>query len=104
MPGYELVLQFRGRRVETEEEIVEIEDAVVELLSDGESWEGHEVGRDARNICLLTGDANATLARLIPFLERASLLEHVVAAARPLAGEAYTVLWPQDGRPAFHRA
>ena len=43
MDGYELVLQFRGRRVETEDEVGEIEDALFELLEDGERWDGHEV-------------------------------------------------------------
>ena len=44
MPAYELVLQFRGRRVETEDEVVEIEDVLDELLREAETVDDHEVG------------------------------------------------------------
>ena len=94
MAAYELVLQFRGRRVETEDELIEIEDAMFELLGDGEAWDGHEVGVDARKITIVTNDAQATFDRLAPFLARAALIEHVVAAARPLRGDDYTTIWP----------
>ena len=40
MAAFELVLQFRGPRVETEDEVVEIEDALFELLGDGETLAG----------------------------------------------------------------
>lgn len=103
MDGYELVLQFRGRRVETEDEIGEIEDALFELLEDGERWDGHEVLAGARNICVTTRDANATFARLTPFLSQAGLLDHVIAAARPLADGAYVTLWPHGHAEDFSR-
>lgn len=101
--SFELVLQFRGPRVETEDEVVEIEDALVELLADGESWDGHEVGVQARNITILTSDAPATFERIKPFLVRADLIGHVAVAARPLAGDAYTTLWPRDDGRGFCR-
>lgn len=103
MDGYELVLQFRGRRVETEDEVGEIEDAIFELLEDGERWDGHEVLAAARNICVTTHDAHTTFARLAPFLAQAGLLDHVIAAARPLAGDAFTILWPQGHGKDFTR-
>jgi hypothetical protein len=104
LDGYELVLQFRGRRVETEDEIVEIEDALLEILEDDELWDGHEVLASARNISVTTRDPKATFARIAPFLASAGLIGHVVAAARPLAGEAFTTLWPHDHGQAFSRA
>ncbi len=103
MDGYELVLQFRGRRVETEDEVGEIEDALFELLEDGERWDGHEVLAGARNISVTTRDAHATFARLVPFLSRAELLDHVIAAARPLAGDAFVTLWPRGHAEDFSR-
>ncbi|MFO1303145.1 MAG: hypothetical protein U1F54_05395 [Burkholderiales bacterium] len=103
MDGFELVLQFRGRRVETEDEVAEIEDALFELLEDGERWDGHEVLAAARNISLTTNDAHATFARLTPFLSQAGLLDHVIAAARPLAADAFTTLWPQAHGKDFSR-
>ena len=102
MAAFELVLQFRGPRVETEDEVVEIEDALFELFAEGEAWEGHEIGTAARSIFVATDDAQATFARLSPFLLRAGLMEHVIAAARPTATERYTTLWPRGH--AFSRA
>jgi hypothetical protein len=94
MTMYELVVQFRGREVETEEEIVEIEDVMFELLADGETIDGHEVGAQARNISLMTGRPRDTFARLQPFLAQAALIDHVIAAFRSPNEHAYTVIWP----------
>ena len=99
MSGYELVLSFRGRKVETEDEIVEIEDALFELLETGETWDGHDVRAAARNVSVLTPDANATFARIAPFLSGAGLIDHVTVAARPLASDTFVTLWPRTGEP-----
>ena len=99
---YELVLQFRGREVETEDEVVEIEDALFELLTPDETLDGHEVGAHARNISLTTRDPRRTFARVTPFLTEAALLDHMVAAFRLLPEHAYTVIWPAH-EAAFNR-
>jgi hypothetical protein len=97
--GFELVLSFRGRKVETEDEVVEIEDALFELLEAGESWDGHELRAASRDVCVLTPDAEATFARIAPFLSGAGLIEDVTVAARPLAGDTFVTLWPRRGEP-----
>lgn len=97
----ELVLQFRGSRVETEDEIAEIEDALFELLGDGDTWTGHEITREVRNILIDTRDAAATFARVLPFLERAGLVDAMAAGVRPEDATNYVALWPA-GR-AFSR-
>ena len=103
MSGYELVLSFRDRHVETEEEILEIEDALFEILEPGETWDGHDVGASSRNVCVVTPDADATFARISPFLSSAGLIDHVTVAARPLAGGAFVTLWPRSGEPFDRR-
>jgi hypothetical protein len=95
LEAYELVLSFHGPRVETEDEIVEIEDALVELLEPGETWDGHAMRATTRDVSILTPDARDTFARVKPFLVRAGLIDHVTAAARPLAGERFVTLWPR---------
>jgi hypothetical protein len=97
--SYELVLSFRGRKVETEDEIVEIEDALFELLENGETWDGHDMRAAARNVSVVTPDAQATFARIAPFLAAAGLIDHVTVAARPLAGDIFVTLWPRSGEP-----
>jgi hypothetical protein len=103
MPAFELILQFRGRRVETEEEVAEIEDVLVELLADGEALHGHEIGAAARNISIVTDDAHATFRRLEPFLARAQLTGELTAATAPLATQRYTLVWPRNGGTPFSR-
>ena len=103
MGGYELVLQFRGRQVETEDEIVEIEDALSEVLVTGEACAGHDVASSARTILVETPDAQATFARIAPFLMRAGLIDDVVVAARALAGTDFVTLWPRPGDPFDRR-
>ena len=103
MPSYELVLQFRGRQVETEDEVVAIEDVLVELLPATDTLDDHEVGTGARNIFVTTSDPQATFTHIAPFLARAALLDHVTAAFRVPTGDAYTVIWPEN-TAAFARA
>ena len=99
MSDFELVLSFRGRKVETEDEVVEIEDALVELLEAGESWDGHEVRAAAREVSLRTPDAHATFSRILPFLSGAGLIDDVTVAARPSASGTFVTLWPRSGEP-----
>lgn len=94
---HELVLAFRGRRVETEDELTEIEDALFELVPDGDAWDRHEVGADARRIVFDAADPALAFARFAPFLASAGLIDHVVATSRPAVGGATVTLWP---RPA----
>jgi hypothetical protein len=82
--------------VETEDEIVEIEDALVELLECGEAWDGHAMHASSRDVSILTPDARDTFARVEPFLVRAGLIDHVTASARPLADDRFVILWPRD--------
>ena len=103
MNGYELVLSFQGRKVETEDEVVEIEDAIAEILELGERLDDHDVHASPRNVCVVTPDAQATFARVAPFLSSAGLIEHVTVAARPLGGGEFVTLWPRRGEP-FDRA
>lgn len=101
MPSYELVLQFRGRAVEDTHEVMEVEEALAEMLTEGEDLDGHDIAPSAREIRIATDDAEATFARIRPFLARAQLLDDTIAAARALPGERYWVLWPDDHRLAF---
>ncbi len=101
MPSFRLVLQFRGRAVEDVDEIVEIEDALFEMLAAGEELDGHDIGASARNIYIATTDPAATFRRLTPFLARAQLLTEVIAAARGPEVHEFVVLWPQDHACAF---
>ena len=101
MPDVQLVLQFRGTAVEDVDEVTEIEDALFEMLEDGEELDGHDVRAGARSIYVLTPSPEATFRRVLPFLARARLLDAVTAAFRPPGAAAFTILWPADRREPF---
>jgi len=92
--GHRLTLAFRGRAVEDLEEVLEVEDALCEMLAGAEELDGHEVTSQARLIFVLTDDADITFRRLLPFLRNAALLPHLTASAMPVAGGAAAILWP----------
>lgn len=94
MPAAVLVLRFHGRAVEDIDEVREVEDALSELLGDGEDVDGHEFAADAREIRIATADARATFAHIAPFLARAGLLDQTVAVVRSPPGERESVVWP----------
>lgn len=90
-----LVLRFHGRGVEDIDEVREVEDALSEILAEGEEVDGHAIGADAREIRIATFDAPATFARITPFLSRAGLLGETIAAVRSRSGEQETIVWPR---------
>jgi len=104
VPAFQLVLQFRGASIEDLDELLEVEDALIEMLEDREELAGHDIGTRARNIFIVTDDPDATFRRLSPFLERARLLIRLIVAARPVNEERYRILWPPDRRAEFSLA
>jgi hypothetical protein len=104
MADGQLVLQFRGTAVEDVDEVREIEDALFEMLDEGEELAGHDVLASARNIYILTAAPEATFRRLEPFLARARLLDAVAAAFRSPGSAAFTRLWPAGRREPFSLA
>jgi hypothetical protein len=101
MPTSRLVLQFRGRAIEDADEVAEVEDALFEMLADGEALDGHDISVAARNVYVLTDDPTGAFRRFEPFLTRAGLADGLVAAYRPPAADAYTILWPHAPAAPF---
>jgi hypothetical protein len=101
VPAFQLVLQFRGTSVEDLDELLGVEDALFDMLEEGEELAGHEIGAGARNVFIDTEDPDATFRRLTPFLERAGLLSALTVAARPVSEERYRMLWPPGQHAGF---
>ena len=101
--AHELVLQFRGLAVEDRDELVEVEDAIAEILGADEELDPHRITATLREIRITTADAGATFARIRPFLAKAGLLRDMVAAARTPPDHDYVVLWPEGARDDFVR-
>jgi hypothetical protein len=95
-----LTFAFHGRAVEELNEVLEVEDALYEMLADGEEMDGHEMAAQARRIFVLTDNGEATFRRLQPFLRNAGLLDEMTATAEPQDGGEVIVLWPAAPAPA----
>lgn len=78
----DLVLRFHGTRVETADEVAEIEDALVEILAPGDTLADPEIASTARSIVIVTRNVQDTWHRVLPFLERAGLAAELDAGAR----------------------
>jgi hypothetical protein len=101
VPLARLVLQFRGRAIEDADEVAELEDALFEMLADGEALDGHDISAAARNVYVLTDDPTAAFRRFEPLFLRAGLADELVAAYRPHASDAYAILWPHTAGVPF---
>ena len=98
---YQLVLQFRGDSLSDYDTIVALEDELITELGDSTDVDGHDAGSGETNIFILTDDPVATFRRSLPVLERTQALHNAKAAYRPVAGDEYTVVWPEGSTDRF---
>ena len=97
---YQLVLQFRGDTLADYDAMVALEDRLIEDLAHSAKVDGHDCGSGETNIFIFTTDPAATFWRVRQTLQREGRLQTVTAAYREVAGESYTVLWP-EGQTEF---
>ena len=97
---YQLVLQFRGDSLADFDALVALENRLIEDLGGSAKVDGHDFGSGEMNIFILTSDPTATYSRVQRTLQSAGLLQPATAAYREVAGERYTVLWP-EGQTEF---
>ncbi len=58
--------------------------------------DGHDVGSGETNIFIFTADPRSTFDRAKPILQQRQQLGRVTAAYRPMGGNRFTVIWPQE--------
>ena len=91
-PTHQLVIQFPQSVFPAFDDLVDYEDALIEVLGNDHEVDGHDIGSGEVNFFIFTADP----ARALSTVHDASLLAHaeVRVAARPVDGERYEVLWP----------
>jgi hypothetical protein len=97
---YQIVLQFRGDTLADYDAMIALEDRLIEDLAHSAKVDGHDCGWGETNIFIFTSDPAATFWRVRQMLQREGRLQTVTAAYREVAGESYTVLWP-EGQTEF---
>jgi hypothetical protein len=78
-----------------------LENELTEELGNSANVDGHDVGSGETNIFIFTSDPAATFRQARPVLARKQRLRSVTAAYRPVNGERYTVIWPENSMKEF---
>ncbi len=98
---HQLVLQFRRSAIEGPEVIAALEAALASVLGATVEMDGHDIGKRAINIFLLSPDPASAFRRSKPALEERQLLDVVTAAHRVVGGSQFKVVWPLRVRRKF---
>jgi hypothetical protein len=101
---YQLVLQFRGDSLADYDQMIGLEDRLIEDLGHSADVDGHDCGSGETNIFILTSDPKVTFWRVRQTLKQEGRLDAVAAAYREVAGEQFTVLWPEGSAQEFRVA
>jgi len=91
---FQLVLQFNGDLLGDYDTMVALEDELIQELGDTADVDGHDIGAGETNIFIVTLKPEMAFHRAKAVLDRFKLLGAATAAYRPVAGQAFTVLWP----------
>ena len=99
--SYQLVFQFPGDSLADYDAMVALEEQLIAVFGHSAQVDGHDSGSGESNIFVLTDHPASTFEQARPSLERAGCLASVRVAYRDLAGEDYTVLWPEGSTEEF---
>jgi hypothetical protein len=92
---HQLVLQFSARSLTDYDAVVEVEEALIAGLGVRADVDGHDVGRGAMNVFILTEDAPAVFVTARELLARHPRTTLLAAAYREHdSEESYTSIWP----------
>jgi hypothetical protein len=98
---YQLVLQLPGETIDEFEQLLQLEDALLEMLEDQPHVvDGHDFGSGTMNLFIDTDDPQAAfaLARQIIDPVRYPALK---AAFRAFDEDDYTLIWPEGSTEEF---
>ena len=87
---YQLVVQVPARAVEDFDVMIELEEAIIEVLGAAGEVDGHDLGAGEMNIFISTDDPKAAFAKLEPMLGKKRLLSSAKAAYRDADGDDFT--------------
>ena len=92
---YQLVLQWPATSISDYDALIEVEDALIEKLSDDNEVDGHDAGSGEVNIFIRTDDPERALKQVEDILGGHVFWVDVRVAYREVAGNEYTILWPK---------
>lgn len=93
---YQLVIQWPASSIGDYDALVAIEDTLIDNLNDGSKVDGHDAGSGEMNIFTHTDDPRSTFAAVKSVLGTKDFWIDSRVAYRAMAGDDYTILWPED--------
>jgi hypothetical protein len=93
---YQLVLQWPASSIKDYDAMIEVEDALIEKLSEANDVDGHDAGSGEVNIFIRTDDPKRAFNEVKAILGSRDFLVDARVAYREVAGSEYTILWPKN--------
>jgi hypothetical protein len=93
---YQLVLQWPASSIKDYDAMIDVEDALVEKLSEGSEVDGHDAGSGEVNIFIHTDEPGRAFNEVKAVLGSRDFWVDARVAFREVAATEYTVLWPKD--------
>jgi hypothetical protein len=95
---FQVVLQWPASGMDDYDGIVEIEDLLVEKLTNLSEVDGHDFGSDEANIFVDADDPRRAFEEIRTILSAHELWPNVRIAYRQVDGTEYSMLWPQGAK------
>ena len=96
MMRYQLVLQWPASSIEDFDALIDVEDLLIEKLTEADDVDGHDAGSGEANIFIRTDDPKRTFNEIKGILGNHDCWIDVRVAYREIVGNGYTILWPRD--------
>ncbi|MCI0538749.1 MAG: hypothetical protein L0Z50_26375 [Verrucomicrobiales bacterium] len=93
---YQLVLQWPASSIKDYDAMIEVENALVEKLSEANDVDGHDAGSGEVNIFIRTDDPKRAFNEVKAILGSRDFWVDARVAYREVAGSEYTILWPKN--------
>ena len=92
---YQLVLQWPLVSMKEFDAMIEVEDVLIEKLSETNEVDGHDAGTDEVNIFIRTDNPKIAFDEIKGALGNSAYWTDVKVAYREVSKDEYTVLWPK---------
>lgn len=95
---YQLILQWPASSIDDYDSMIEVEDLLIEQLSDDGQVDGHDAGSGEVNIFILTNFPERVFKEAQAIFATHDVATQARAAFREIGKDDYTVLWPKGSK------
>ncbi len=93
---YQLVIQWPAFSMKDYDAMIEVEDVLIEKLSETNEVDGHDAGAEEVNIFIRTDNPKSAFDEVKAILGSSAYWVDARVAYREVAKSDYSILWPKD--------